>query len=521
MNLLLIPLPEITLLAVACGVLVLDLFLPDRQRGWTYFLAQCGLVAAIAGVLLFPGLDSQELFSGSYVRDPLSDLAKIFLFLTVALTLVYGKGYLRQRGQFSGEYLALTLFATLGMSVMVSAHGFLTLYLGLELLALSLYTLAALDRDSPLAAEAAMKYFVLGSLASGFLLYGISLFYGITGSLDFGQVAQMLQQKEEGHAVAIFALVFVVAGVAFKFGAVPFHVWVPDLYQGTPTSVALLVGSAPKIAALVMAVRILGGGLAPLSSHWQAMLTLIVVLSMGFGNLLAIAQTNIKRMLAYSAMSHVGFILLGLLALSTEGQGAALFYAVIYALTAAAGFGLLMILSRQGFEVETLAHLKGLNNRSPWYAAMMLLVMFSLAGVPPLVGFYAKLAVLQAALQANLIGLSLVAVLFSVVGLYYYLRVVKLMYFDQDEDTSHLPLTACTDVRLAVGFNALLLLALGISPGGLLGYCLSNNTLKPSAAKSCPISGSRNNSFGSAAAGSGASNSRMRCYRLPAGMAAS
>ncbi|MEI6413854.1 MAG: NADH-quinone oxidoreductase subunit NuoN [Pseudomonadota bacterium] len=473
MTLPLIPLPEILLLATACGVLILDLFLAaDRQRWMVYLLAQGGLIAAIASVLVFSSGDPQGLFSGSYIRDPLSDLSKIFLFLTVALTLIYGKDYLRQRGQFTGEYLALTLFATLGMSVMASAHGFLTLYLGLELLALSLYTLAALDRDSPQAAEAAMKYFVLGSMASGFLLYGISLFYGITGSVDFGRIAEVLQQKP-GDPVAVFALVFVVAGIAFKFGAVPFHVWVPDLYQGTPTSVALLVGSAPKIAALVIAMRVFAGALDPLSSHWQAMLTLIVVLSMGLGNLVAIAQTHIKRMLAYSAMSHAGFILLGLLTSSAEGQGAAIFYAVTYALTATAAFGLLMVLSRQGFEVENLEQLKGLNDRSPWYAAMMLLVMFSMSGVPPLVGFYAKLAVLQAALQANLMGLALIAVLFSVVGAYYYLRVIKLMYFDRDEDSKNpVPLlTVGSDVRLAIGFNALLLLVLGISPSGLLAYC--------------------------------------------------
>jgi NADH-quinone oxidoreductase subunit N len=355
------------------------------------------------------------------------------------------------------------------MSVMISAGSFLSAYLGLELLALSLYALVAFDRDSGAGSEAAIKYFVLGALASGLLLYGISMIYGASGALDFATVSETLGRTDTDRTILVFGLVFIVIGIAFKFGAVPFHMWVPDVYQGAPTPVTLLLGSAPKIAAFALAMRLLVDGLGVLHGDWQDMLVLLAVASLALGNLVAIAQTNIKRMLAYSTIAHVGFIFLGLLAGTPEGEAAAMFYAILYALMAAGAFGVLVLLSREGLEVERIDDLRGLNQRSPWYAAMMLLLLFSMAGVPPTAGFFAKLFVLDAVVGIDMVWLALVAVFFSIIGAFYYLRVVKVMYFDAPVDES--PLRAPADAVWALSLNGLTMLALGLFPAALLSIC--------------------------------------------------
>jgi NADH-quinone oxidoreductase subunit N len=363
----------------------------------------------------------------------------------------------------------LGLFAALGMSVMVSAGSFLTAYLGLELLALCLYALVAFDRDSGAGSEAAIKYFVLGALASGLLLYGISMVYGATGALDFATVSQTLRETDTDRTVLVFGLVFVVIGIAFKFGAVPFHMWVPDVYHGAPIPVTLLLASAPKIAAFALAMRLLGDGLGALHGDWQQMFVLLAVASLAIGNLVAIAQTNIKRMLAYSAISHVGFIFLGLLAGTADGAAAAMFYAILYALMAAGAFGVLVLLSREGLDAERIDDLRGLNQRSPWYAGMMLLLMFSMAGVPPTAGFFAKLFVLDAVVDIDMVWLAIVAVAFSIIGAFYYLRVLKVMYFDKAVDET--PLTAPADAVWALSANGLAMLFLGFFPAALLSVC--------------------------------------------------
>jgi NADH-quinone oxidoreductase subunit N len=462
-------LPEIFLLAAACGVLVIDVFLHDRNRMVTYGLSLAALVVTVWLVSVTGADGSQILLHGAYVRDAMGDVLKIALLLAAFVGFVYAKDYLRARKLFRGEYYVLGLFATLGMMVMVSANSFLIVYLGLELLALCLYALVAFDRDSGRGAEAAMKYFVLGALASGMLLYGISMIYGVTGALDFQSVAAAVAAQTERQIVLVFGLVFVVIGIAFKFGAVPFHMWVPDIYHGSPMVVALFLGSAPKVAAFALAMRLLVDGLGGLHADWQGMLVILAVLSMGLGNLVAIAQDNIKRMLAYSTISHVGFIFLGLLAGTAEGYTAAMFYAVVYAFMAAGAFGILAMLSRDGFEAENLEDLKGLNDRSPWLAGMMLLVMFSMAGVPPTVGFFAKLFVLDAVISVDLVWLALVGVFFSIIGAFYYLRVVKLMYFDKP--ISDAPIIAGMDTRIAVSVNGLTMLGLGLFPAVLFSAC--------------------------------------------------
>jgi len=363
----------------------------------------------------------------------------------------------------------LMLFATLGMMVMISASHFLTLYMGLELLSLSLYALVALQRDSAVAAEAAMKYFVLGALASGMLLYGMSMLYGATGSLEIAKVAAVLQQGLGNNTVLVFGLVFVVAGLAFKLGVAPFHMWIPDVYQGAPTAVTLFIGTASKVAALGFVLRILAQGLQPLSPDWQSMLVIMAVLSMAVGNIAAIAQTNFKRMLAYSTIAHMGFLLLGLLAADINGYTSAMFYTISYVLMGLGSFGMILLLSRKGFEAENLDDLKGLNQRSPWFAFMLLLIMFSLAGIPPTIGFYAKLSVLQAVIHAGYTWLAVVAVIFSLIGAFYYLRVVKLMYFDKPHDMT--PITPQSDMRILMSANGLGMLALGILPQPLMALC--------------------------------------------------
>jgi len=462
-------LPEIAVLVLACTVLVVDLYLKEEQKGINHVITLVGLLIAIGITGLIGGGERQVVFDGSYVRDAMSDVLKILIFIVSLFAFVYAKDYLRDRNLWAGEYYVLGLFAVLGMSIMVSANNLLVVYLGLELLALCLYAMVAFDRDSAKGSEAAMKYFVLGALGSGMLLYGMSMIYGATGSIELEAVARTTAEQGTQNRVLVFGLVFLVIGIGFKFGAVPFHMWVPDVYQGAPTPVALFLGSAPKIAAFALAIRLLVDGLGGLHPDWQGMLIILALLSMGLGNLIAIAQTNLKRMLAYSTISHVGFIFLGLLAGSEQGYAAAMFYAIVYAVMAAGAFGLLLILSRQGFDAENLDDLKGLNQRDSWYAAMMALIMFSMAGVPPTVGFMAKLLVLESIVRVNLWWLALIGVFFSIIGAFYYLRVIKLMYFD--EPITQEPLTAGPGARVALSVNGMAMLVLGIFPASLLSAC--------------------------------------------------
>ena len=463
-------LPEVFLLTAACVILVADLFVNEAQRIISYGMVQISLVLTAMLIMLTSSSGSAELlFDGSVVRDFMGDVLKVAICVVSAGAFLYAKDSLRDAGLFKGEFYVLGLFAVLGMMVMVSANSFLTVYLGLELLALSLYALVAFDRDSKAGPEAAMKYFVLGALASGMLLYGISMIYGATGSIGFQEVAEALAAGGRGDMVLIFGLVFVVIGVAFKFGAVPLHMWVPDVYQGAPTAVALFVSSTPKIAAFALAMRLLVDGLGGLHADWQGMLVILAILSMAIGNVVAIAQTNIKRMLAYSTISHVGFILLGILAGTSAGYTAAMFYSIVYAVMALGGFGIVIMLSRNGFEAENLEDYKGLHDRSPWFAAMMLFFMFSMAGVPPMVGFFAKMFVLEAVVSADMVWLALVAVFFSIIGAFYYLRIVKLMYFDKPVDET--PLTAGMDARILLSVNGLSMLVLGMFPASVLSFC--------------------------------------------------
>jgi NADH-quinone oxidoreductase subunit N len=388
--------------------------------------------------------------------------------------LVYSRAYIAVRGMFRGEFFVLVLCATLGMMIMISANHLLTLYLGLELLTLSLYALVALQRDSAVATEAAMKYFVLGALASGMLLYGMSMLYGATGTLEVTQLGEVIFDGRARTPVLVFALVFIVAGLGFKLGAVPFHMWVPDVYHGAPTAVTLFIGSAPKLAAFAFIIRLLVQGLGAevLLVEWQQMLVVMAVLSLVIGNVVAIAQTNLKRMLAYSTISHMGFLLLGILSGDINGYGAGMFYVVVYVLMNLGAFGMIMVLSRSGFEAENLDDFKGLNQRSPWYAFLMLLLMFSMAGVPPTVGFYAKLAVLQAVINAGYLWLAVVAVMLSLVGAFYYLRLVKIMYFDAPADAA--PIAPRGDVRVLISLNGLAMLIFGIMPDPLMDLCLTS-----------------------------------------------
>ena len=462
-------LPEIVLLSVASLVLVLDLFLKQEQRIISYSLAQLGFLGSILAVVMTSNASEQIVFDGSYVRDPMSDVLKVSLLIISMGMFVYAKEFLKRRDLFKGEFLTLSMFAILGMLIMVSSGSFLTLYLGLELLALCMYALVAFDQDSDNGPEAAMKYFVLGALASGLLLYGISMIYGVTGVLDFASVNKAIAAGGIDNIVLVFGLVFLVIGIAFKFGAVPFHMWVPDVYHGSPTAVTMFVGSVPKIAAFALAIRILVDGLGALHADWQGMLAILAVLSMAVGNVIAIAQSNLKRMLAYSTISHVGFIFLGILAGTSEGYTAAMFYTIVYAIMAVGAFGMIAIMSNKGFEADQLDDLKGLNQRNPWFAGMMMLLMFSMAGVPPTVGFFAKLFVLDAVISIDMVWLALVAVAFSVIGAFYYIRVVKIIYFDKPEDDT--PFVAGTDTKIVFSLNGLSVLALGLFPTALLSVC--------------------------------------------------
>ncbi len=461
-------LPEILLLVTACAVLLAELFLHARRRSLLYWLSQAGLAAAGALALLV-GRFNGVVMHGMFMADRLTRVLEAFVCLLTLVVFAYSRDYIAERGLFKGEYFVLGLLAVIGMFVMVSAANLIALYLGLELMSLGLYAMVAFQRDSIPASEAAMKYFILGALASGLLLYGLSMLYGATGSLEISRVAQALPALAPGDMVATLGLVFVVAGLAFKLGAVPFHMWIPDVYEGAPTSVTLFVGAAPKIAAFALFLRLLVAGLHGLAGAWQDMLILLSVLSMSVGNIVAIAQTNTKRMLAYSTIAHMGFLLLGILSAGPAGYAAAMFYAIVYTLMALGGFGTVILMSRHGFEADRIEDLKGLHKRSPWFAFMMLLFMFSMAGIPPTIGFYAKLAVIQAAVGAGLYGLAVAAVLFSVIGAFYYLRIIKLMYFEAPVERA--PLRAARDLRWILSLNGLAMVVLAPWVGALIALC--------------------------------------------------
>jgi NADH-quinone oxidoreductase subunit N len=471
--------PELFLAAMACLILVVDLFAGSRRRWLTGSLTMLTLIGCALITYNTQDVAPSLTFSNMFVDDPVADFLKTLVYLVVFVVVVYGRDYMAARDLDKGEYYLLVLFATLGMMVMISAYSFLTVYLGLEMLSLSLYAMVAIDRDSPRATEAAMKYFVLGALASGLLLYGMSMIYGATGTLELGAVAQSIHEGNSNRAILIFGLVFLVAGIAFKLGVVPFHMWIPDVYHGAPTAVTLFISTAPKLAAFAMALRLLVSGMFDLADQWQTMLMIMAVLSIGVGNLAAIAQTNIKRMLAYSAISHMGFMLLALMSGVASAEmdpmalvnaySSAMYYSVAYVVMSLAAFGMVLLLSRAGYEAENLEDFKGLNKRSPWFAAVMMVVMLSMAGIPFFVGFFAKFAVLLAAVAAGHIVVAVVAVMFSLVGAYYYLRVVKLMYFDPPADSA--PIQASFDMRLLLSLNGLAVAGLGLFPDTLMMLC--------------------------------------------------
>jgi NADH-quinone oxidoreductase subunit N len=461
--------PEMFVFSMACAILIIDLFVSDRWRVVAYWLAQVALAGAMLLTLKTMSGASVFTFNHMFVADNLAVLLKLGTYGITFFVFAYSRDYLRDRNMLRGEYFVLGLFGVVGMMIMASASHFLTLYLGLELFSLSLYAMIAFQRDSTVATEAAMKYFVLGAIASGMLLYGMSMLYGVTGNLEIAAVSRAVAKMSADDVILIFGLVFVIAGLAFKLGAVPFHMWVPDVYHGAPTAVALYTGAAPKLAAFALFMRLLVSGLEPLAGSWQTMLIIIALLSMAIGNIVAIAQDNIKRMLAYSSISHMGFFLLGILSADPNGYSSALFYILVYAVMSAGSFGMIILLSRAGFEAERLEDFKGLNQRSPWYAFLMMLLMLSMAGVPPTAGFYAKLLVIQAVINVNMVPLAAVSVLLAVIGAYYYLRVIKLMYFD--DATEHSPIRAGWDMHALLGMNALLLV--GVLPwiGTIMDWC--------------------------------------------------
>jgi len=530
-------LPEILILTMACVILVIDAYLPKQLRNLTYHLTQGTLLGA--ALLLIAGSPVQPILAMNdmVIIDTMGTVLKLFIVSIVFFTFIYSREYLQVRNIFQGEYFVLGLFATLGMLIMVSAHNLLMIFIGLELLSLSLYTMIAMNRDSKVASEAAMKYFVLGALASGMLLYGMSMLYGITSSLDLTKIAQsvtevsndrttttainqllsetdnidlaiknvekhvveitnspiaskiaeiidaniesdamviikpMLAKSSQDYIILVFGLVFIVIGVSFKLGAVPFHSWIPDVYHGSPTSMTLFIATAPKIAAFAMVIRLLVDGLQTLHTDWQGMLILLSILSIIVGNVIAIAQQNIKRMLAYSTIAHVGYLLLGIIAANADGYAASMFYVVVYTIMTLGAFGMIILLSRTGFEADKIEDFKGLNDRNPWYAAIMLIIMLSMAGIPPMVGFWAKWAVLAQVINAGFIWLAVIAVLFAVIGAFYYLRIIKFMYFDKPTDLT--PIEASTDMRFALSANALAVLLLGLMPNTLMVICLS------------------------------------------------
>ncbi len=483
--------PELVLITISCLLLVIsafvkemkgdperDVFHAPRAASFVYFCS-CLLLIGLGIAFLSRMVDLPYFaMAGLFQSDPIANLLKAGCCFALLISLIYSKQYLIDRGLFRPDFLVLTLFALLGQLVLISAANLLTLYLGLELMALSTYGLVAMRHSSGLSSEAAIKYFVLGALASGFLLYGMSMIYGVTGSLDLLEILRSLLDPRINHLIMAFGLVFIVAGVAFKFGVVPFHMWVPDVYQGAPTAVTLLIAAAPKLAAFALLFRLLINTLLPLISDWQPMLMIIAVLSLVIGNITAIAQTNIKRMLAYSAIAQMGFVLLGMLSIFDDHAfSASMFYVIAYVITTLGTFGLLMVLSRKGYDCDTLEGLKGLNRKHPWYAFIGLIMMFSLAGVPPTLGFAAKLSVLEALVDADYIALAVIAVIASLIGAFYYLRVVKVMYFD--EPSHEHSVTGSGITKGVLSLNGLMVLLLGIFPAGLMALCLNimRNTL--------------------------------------------
>lgn len=476
---------EIFLLIAASAILLIDMFLKEGKRNLTYGLS----LLAIGGCAAFSFVDFSAgatvyTFNGMYVSDPMSNLLKMFTYLATAMTIVYSRQYAGERGMMSGnlggEFYVLALFSMLGQMIMISGNSMLSIYLGLELMSLSLYALVALRRDHAISTEAAMKYFVLGALASGFLLYGISMIYGATGTLDINAIQQasaVIAADESNRIILVFGLVFVVAGLAFKLGVVPFHMWVPDVVQGAPTAVTLLLGGAPKLATFAIVIRILAEGLPSMAFDWQQMLLVVAVLSLVFGNVTAIAQTNIKRMLAYSTIAQMGFVVLALVVGNVGGDtsnaaaaySAAMYYTITYVITTVGTFGLIMMLARAGHEAELISDFKGLGKRSPWFAVVATILMFSLAGVPPMVGFIAKYAVLQAVVDAGMVWLAIIAVMASLVGAFYYLRIVKTIWFDDATDASVISTPA--DMRVIMSLNGMAVFLLGLIPGGLLAIC--------------------------------------------------
>lgn len=467
-----VALPEMIVLASACLALLGDLFFRSRCNAIAYSISCLGLLAAAIVSYLFIGNFKLVILNGLFVSDDVAHLMKFFIYLTVFLSFIYSRSYVDERQMPSGDYYVLGLFSTLGMMILVSAHSLLTVYLGLELMSLPLYAMTAIRRTDSDSSEAAMKYFVMGAIASGMLLYGISLIYGATGKLDLLEVAHEITLNwQQQNTLLSFAMVFLLAGVGFKLAAVPFHMWAPDVYQGAPSSVTLFISTAPKIAALGMTFRLLTIGLADAAMHWQQILLVMSLLSAGLGNLLAVVQTSIKRLFAYSAIAHVGYALFGILAGNAAGYSAALYYILVYALMSAAAFGLVVLMSSQGMEIDNVEDLKGLNKRSPWLAFMMLIVMFSMAGVPPTVGFFTKLLVLKALIDVHMTGVAILGLLFTVIGAYYYLRIIKIMYFEQPLHNE--PVLISKGNTVVYSLNCLSLLFLGIFPGALIAACIN------------------------------------------------
>lgn len=475
---------EIFLLIATSAILLIDMYLKAGKRNLTYALS----LLAIAGCAVFSFVDFNAgttvfTFNGMYVSDPMSNLLKLFTYAATAMTLVYSRQYIGERdmmsGNLGGEFYVLALFAMLGQMIMISGNSMLSIYLGLELMSLSTYALVALRRDHAISTEAAMKYFVLGALASGFLLYGMSMIYGATGSLDITTIGQVTSANQADPMILVFGLVFLVAGLAFKLGVVPFHMWVPDVVQGAPTAVTILLGGAPKLATFAIIIRLLVEALPSMAFDWQQMLMVVAVLSLAFGNITAIAQTNLKRMLAYSTIAQMGFVVLALVVGNIGGDttdaaaaySAGMYYTIIYVLTTVGTFGLIMMLARAGHEAELISDFKGLGKRSPWFAIVMTILMFSLAGVPPMVGFIAKYAVLQAVANAGMVWLAVVAVMFSLIGAFYYLRIVKTIWFDEAADTS--AISTPLDMRIIMSLNGVAIVVMGVIPGSLLAVCYS------------------------------------------------
>lgn len=465
-------LPEITVLITACLALLGDLFFPRSKGSVAFFVACSGLLVAAVLSVLFLGQSSHFLFHGLFVSDDVAHLMNMFILLAVFLSFVYSRHYLVEHEIPQGDYYVLGLFSTVGMMTLVSAHSLLTVYLGLELLSLPLYALTAIRRTQGDASEAAMKYFVMGAIASGMLLYGISLLYGATGQLDLHDIALAIAADSlTEHGLLTFSLVFIVAGVGFKLAAAPFHMWAPDVYEGAPTPVTLFISAAPKVAAVGMTLRLLTEGLVDLSHDWQHLVLIMALLSIGLGNLLAIAQSNLKRLFAYSAISHMGYALFGILAATTTGYAASLYYVLVYSLMTTGAFGLLVLLSRAGVEIEQIDDLRGLNKRNPWLAFLMMVILFSMAGVPPTVGFFTKLLVLKALVDVHLMWVAVLGLLFAVVGTFYYLRVIKVMYFEEPWDDT--PIRLPKSSNLVFSLNGLSLLYLGLFPGVLVSACMN------------------------------------------------